>query len=48
MSVFKVAPRVLVDNDASRTHTVIEVNARDMERLDEVLGRALMEYGIRV
>ena len=27
---------------------VIEVNAGDMERLDEVLGRALLEYGIRV
>ena len=27
--VFKVAPRVLIDNDASATHTVIEVNGRD-------------------
>ncbi|HMA13487.1 MAG TPA: [protein-PII] uridylyltransferase [Kiloniellaceae bacterium] len=27
--VFKVTPRVLVDNKASRSHTVIEVNARD-------------------
>jgi len=28
-SVFKVPPRVLIDNKASRTHTVIEVNGRD-------------------
>lgn len=27
--VFRVAPRVLVDNNASDTHTVIEVNGRD-------------------
>jgi len=27
--VFKVAPRVLIDNEASNTHTVIEVNGRD-------------------
>jgi [protein-PII] uridylyltransferase len=27
--IFKVAPRVLIDNDASATHTVIEVNGRD-------------------
>jgi [protein-PII] uridylyltransferase len=27
--VFKVAPRVLIDNKASRYHTVIEINARD-------------------
>jgi [protein-PII] uridylyltransferase len=28
-SVFRVAPRVLIDNNASDTHTVIEVNGRD-------------------
>src|SRR3546814_20880473 len=27
--VFKVSPRVLIDNKASRRHTVIEVNGRD-------------------
>ncbi|MEQ8357387.1 MAG: [protein-PII] uridylyltransferase [Kiloniellaceae bacterium] len=27
--VFKVSPRVLIDNKASRAHTVIEVNGRD-------------------
>jgi len=28
-AVFKVAPRVLIDNRASNTHTVIEINGRD-------------------
>ena len=28
-SIFKVPPRVLIDNNASSTHTVIEVNGRD-------------------
>ncbi|MFN3076986.1 MAG: ACT domain-containing protein, partial [Alphaproteobacteria bacterium] len=27
--VFKVPPRVIVDNTASKTHTVVEVNGRD-------------------
>src|SRR5207302_10772296 len=29
MSVFTVPPRVLIDNNASRSYTVIEVNGRD-------------------
>ncbi len=29
MSAFTVPPRVLIDNNASRSHTVIEVNGRD-------------------
>src|SRR6266852_738893 len=29
MSVFTVPPRVLIDNSASRSHTVVEVNGRD-------------------
>ena len=29
LAVFTVAPRVLIDNNASRNHTVIEVNGRD-------------------
>ena len=28
-SVFAVEPRVLINNQASRTHTVLEVNGRD-------------------
>ena len=29
LRVFKVSPRVLIDNKASRNHTVVEVNGRD-------------------
>jgi [protein-PII] uridylyltransferase len=32
-SVFTVQPAVIIDNDASRTHTVIEVNGRDRPAL---------------
>ena len=28
-NVFLVAPRVLVNNSASRTHSVVEINGRD-------------------
>lgn len=46
MSVFKVAPRVLVDNRASATRTVIEINARDRAGLLFDLARALI--GLRL
>jgi [protein-PII] uridylyltransferase len=39
--VFKVAPRVLIDNRASDTHTVIEVNGRDRPGLLADLAYAL-------
>ena len=46
--VFKVPPRVLVDNKASATHTVIEVNGRDrVGFLHDVTG-ALTEMGLQV
>ena len=48
MSVFKVAPRVLVDNDASRTHTVIEVNGRDRQGLLYDLTRALSALNLQI
>ena len=46
MSVFKVAPRVLVDNEASRT-TVIEVNGRDRQGLLYDLTRALSALNLQ-
>ena len=48
MSVFKVAPRVLVDNAASRTHTVIEVNGRDRPGLLYDLTRALSALSLQI
>ena len=48
MSVFKVAPRVLIDNDASRTHTVIEVNGRDRSGLLYDLTRAFSALHLQI
>ena len=46
--VFTVAPRVLIDNEASRTHTVIEVNGRDRPGLLYQLTRALTKLGLQI
>ena len=46
--VFKVAPRVLVDNQASTTHTVVEVNGRDRPGLLYELTRTLSELGLQI
>jgi [protein-PII] uridylyltransferase len=44
--VFRVTPRVLVDNGASRTHTVVELNGRDRTGLLFDVTRALKEIGL--
>jgi [protein-PII] uridylyltransferase len=44
--VFEVEPRVLVDNTASRTHSVIEVNGRDRPGLLFDLARTLKDLGL--
>lgn len=44
--VFEVEPRVLVDNTASRTHSVIEVNGRDRPGLLYDLAKTLKEQGL--
>ena len=46
--VFTVAPRVLIDNSASRNHTVIEVNGRDRPGLLYRLTLALARLGIMI
>lgn len=46
--VFKVPPRVLIDNAASATHTVIEVNGRDRRGLLFDVTRALTGCGIQI
>ena len=48
LSVFKVAPRVLIDNRASASHTVIELNARDRAGLLFDVARALVELRLAV
>ncbi|MFP4270015.1 MAG: [protein-PII] uridylyltransferase [Alphaproteobacteria bacterium] len=44
--VFRVTPRVLVDNGVSRTHTVVELNARDRTGLLFDVTRVLKELGL--
>jgi [protein-PII] uridylyltransferase len=44
--VFEVEPRVLIDNNASRTHTVIEVNGRDRPGLLYDVARTLKDLGL--
>lgn len=46
--VFKVPPRVLVDNHASSTHTVIEVNGRDRPGLLHEVTRAMTGLGVQI
>ncbi len=46
--VFAVAPRVLVDNKASQSHTVVEVNGRDRPGLLHELTRALTGLNLQV
>ena len=46
--VFTVAPRVLVDNKASASHTVIEVNGRDRPGLLFELTRTLTSLNLQV
>jgi [protein-PII] uridylyltransferase len=45
---FRVEPRVLVDNSASDTYTVIEVNGRDRPGLLHDLTRALFVAGLSI
>ncbi|MDD9876592.1 MAG: [protein-PII] uridylyltransferase, partial [Magnetovibrio sp.] len=46
--VFKVPPRVLIDNKASNTHTVIEINGRDRPGLLHDVTAAITEEGLQI
>lgn len=46
--VFKVPPRVLIDNKASNTHTLIEVNGRDRPGLIYDLTGTLHELSLQI
>ena len=48
MSVFTVPPRILIDNQASRSHTVIEVNGRDRPGLLWEVTRELTRLSLQV
>ena len=47
-AVFTYAPRVLIDNNVSTRHTVIEVNGRDRPGLLHDVTRALSDLGISI
>lgn len=46
--VFKVPPRVILDNKASSSHTVIEVNGRDRPGLLYSLTSAMTQAGLQI
>ena len=46
--VFKVPPRVLIDNGASANHTVIEVNGRDRPGFLHIVGTTLTALGLQI
>ena len=48
LSVFTVQPRVLIDNRASASHTVIELNARDRAGLLFDVARALADLRLSI
>ncbi len=48
MRVFTVPPRVLIDNAASETYTIIEVNGRDRRGLLYAVTRALSDTGVSI
>jgi [protein-PII] uridylyltransferase len=47
-AVFKVLPRVIGDDSASRTHTVIEINGRDRPGLLYDLTSAMTSQGLQI
>ncbi|MEL0145167.1 MAG: bifunctional uridylyltransferase/uridylyl-removing protein, partial [Alphaproteobacteria bacterium] len=48
IKVFKVPPRVIIDNQASATHTVIEVNGRDRPGFLYLVTRALFGLSLQI
>ena len=46
--VFAVAPRVIIDNQASATHTVIEINGRDRPGFLYSVTRALYSLSLQI
>jgi len=48
MRAIHVSPRVVIDNRASNTHTVLEVNGRDRPGLLHDVTRAISEQGLQI
>ncbi len=47
-NVFTVPPRVLINNSASRTHSLVEINARDRAGLLHEVTRTLTQLGLQI
>ena len=47
-SVFTVPPRVLINNSASLTHSLVEINARDRTGLLHQVTRSLTQIGLQI
>ena len=48
IKAFTVEPRVIIDNEASATHTVIEVNGRDRPGFLHIVTRALTRCSLQI
>ena len=48
IKIFKVPPRVIVDNQASATHTVIEINGRDRPGFLYLVTGALFSLSLQI
>jgi [protein-PII] uridylyltransferase len=48
IKVFKVPPRVIIDNQASATHTVIEINGRDRPGFLYLVTGALFSLSLQI
>jgi [protein-PII] uridylyltransferase len=48
MRAIHVPPRVVIDNHASNTHTVLEVNGRDRPGLLHDVTAAISEHGLQI
>ena len=46
--IIKIEPRILFDNFSSKTHTIIEINARDKIGLLSLLANALFDSGLQI
>lgn len=47
-AVFKVPPRVIIDNKASATHTLLEINGRDRPGLLYAITAAMTRLGLQI
>lgn len=48
LDAFRVTPRVLIDNKASATYTVVEVNGRDRPGLLRAVGMAITKLNLQI